>query len=346
MSEKTSINFLSKDWRRITKPYARRIATAIFGLVIAADLFADGVTAQSNEAELSICVLVPHFKDEYWLSVGYGLEHEALGHTLNLLFFEAGGYQARDNQISQLNECAARQVDAILIGAVSSDHPDLLAAIRDVSPELPVFGLVNELHSDNLAGQIGVDWQQMGLVLGDYLARRHPSGSPPKRAILISGPVESGWARPLEQGLRTRLRDSSIEIVGVFSADTGLREQLKVVEDAFATIPAVDLLIGSAPAVEATVGLSNVIDMNADLDLVSTYISHTIKRSILNGSVLAVPFDDPVQQGELALNQALKFLQTGRKSGLEGPVIKLFTHDKKSQMKVPLSPSGYFPEIQ
>ncbi|MCK0143632.1 TMAO reductase system periplasmic protein TorT [Aliiroseovarius sp. F20344] len=346
MSEKTSINFLSKDWRRIARPYARPIATAIIGLSFAVGLSAEDVKAQTNEAELSICVLVPHFKDEYWLSVGYGLEHEAQGHSLDLMFFEAGGYQSRDSQISQLNECAARQVDAILIGAVSSDHPDMLATIRDVSQKLPVFGLVNELHSEDLSGRIGVDWQQMGQVLGDYLALRHPFGSPPKRAVLISGPVESGWAPPLELGLRSGLSDSSIEIVGVFSADTGLRQQLKAVEDAFATIPDIDLLIGSAPAVESTVGLSRVTDMNADVDLVSTYISHTIMRSILNGRVLAVPFDDPVQQGELALNQVLRSLQTGRKGGLEGPTIRLFTHDEKSKMDIPLSPSGYFPEIQ
>lgn len=346
MSEKTSISFLSKDWRRIARPYARRIATAIFVLAFLACLPAGEVEAQGDETNLSICVLVPHFKDEYWLSVGYGLEHEAQGHTLDLLFYEAGGYQSRDNQIAQMNECAARQVDAILIGAVSSDHPDLLSAIRDVSQQRPVFGLVNELDSEDLSGQIGVDWQQMGKVLGDYLALRHPLGSPPKRAVLISGPVESGWAPPLESGLRQGLSDSSIEIVGVFSADTGLRQQLEAVEDAFATFPDIDLLIGSAPAVESTVGLRKVTDINTGVELVSTYISHTIKRSILNGSVLAVPFDDPVEQGKLALNQVLRVLQTGRKGGFEGPDIRLFTHEDKTKMKVPLSPSGYFPEIQ
>ncbi|NDW54256.1 TMAO reductase system periplasmic protein TorT [Aliiroseovarius sp. PrR006] len=346
MSEKTSINFLSKDWRRIARPYARRIATAIVGLFFAANLYVEDAQAQAGDTGLSICVLVPHFKDEYWLSVGYGLEHEAQGHTLDLLFYEAGGYQSLDSQISQLNECAARQVDAILIGAVSSDHPDLLSAIHDVSEKLPVFGLVNELHSKDLSGRIGVDWRQMGQVLGDYLASKHPTGSAPKRAVLISGPVESGWAPPLELGLRAGLSDSSIEIVGVFSADTGLRQQLKAVEDAFATIPDIGLLIGSAPAVEATIGLSDVTDLGDGVDLVSTYISHTIKRSIMNGSVLAVPFDDPVQQGELALKQALRFLRTGHKGGLDGPKIALYSHQESSDRSVQLSPSGYFPEIQ
>lgn len=320
--------------------------TAIAGLVFVVILSVGDAKAQSRDADLSICVLVPHFKDEYWLSVGYGLEHDARRHRLDLLFYEAGGYQSVEAQIAQINECGARQVDAVLIGTVSADHPDLLSAIRDVSEKLPVFGLVNELHSDDLSGWIGVDWQQMGQVLGDYLSIRHPAGSPPKRAVLISGPVQSGWAPPLERGLRTGLSDSSIEIVGVFRADTGLRQQLKAVEDAFATFPDIDLLIGSAPAVEATIGLSQATDMDDGVDLISTYISHTIKRSILNGRVLAVPFDDPVQQGKLALRQALRFLKTGRKSGREGPEIRLFTHRPNGDLTISLSPSGYFPEIQ
>lgn len=302
--------------------------------------------AQEQGAKPAICVLVPHFKDEYWLSVGYGLEHEAQRHAADLLLYEAGGYQALNSQIAQLRGCATQNADAILIGAVSSDHPDLLSAIRDVSREVPVFGLVNELHSQDLAGRIGVDWQQMGQVLGEYLAGKHPAGSVAKRAVLISGPVESGWVAPLEQGLRAGLSRSSVEIIGVFSADTGLRQQLNAVEDAFANIPDIDLLIGSAPAVEATAGLIQATILNADIELVSTYISHTIKRSIINGRVMAVPFDDPVKQGELALQQALRVLQTGRKGQLEGPPITLYSHENSGYSAANLSPSDYFPEIE
>ncbi|MEP4037516.1 hypothetical protein [Pseudophaeobacter sp.] len=147
---------------------------------------------------------------------------------------------------------------------------------------------------------------------------------------------------PLELGLREGLKGGSVEIVAVFSADTGLRQQLNAVEEAFASVPDIDLLIGSAPAVEAIIGLREVTGLYTNVELVSTYISHTIKRSILNERVLAVPFDDPVQQGELALKQALRVLQTGRKEGLAGPEIRLFNHKESSKMTAPLSPSVFF----
>ena len=293
-----------------------------------------------------ICVLVPHFKDEYWLSVGYGLEQEARRHAVDLLFFEAGGYRSRAEQIAQLNDCAARGVDAVLLGAVTSDHPELLSAIADVSRKVPVFGLVNELNSKNLSGRIGVDWAQMGQVLGTYLAIRHPAGSPVRRAVLISGPSEAGWTGPLEQGLRDGLAQSSIDIAAVFRTDTGLRQQLAAVEDAFATFPDLDLLIGTAPAVEAAIGLVTATDRQSDVALASTYISHTIKRSVMNGRVLAVPFDDPRQQGALAIRQVLKVLDRGRPAGREGPGVLLIDGSRGRIGTVELSPADYFPVIQ
>lgn len=293
-----------------------------------------------------VCVLVPHFKDEYWLSVGYGLEQEARDHDIDLLFYEAGGYRARATQIAQLNACAARGVDAILIGSVTSDHDALLSAIRDVSARVPVFGLVNALHSPDLSGRIGVDWRQMGLELGGYLAKLHSAGTASQRAVLVSGPSESGWASPLEQGLREGLAQSSIEIIAVFEADTGLRQQLALVEEAFATIAQIDLLIGSAPAVEAAIGLTSSAGEKSDVRLAATYISHTIKRSVANGRVLAVPYDDPTLQGVLAIRQMLTVLKTGQRAALDGPEVALVSVENNLIDNVVLSPADYFPVIQ
>lgn len=303
-------------------------------------------TSARADDDLTACVLVPHFKDEYWLSVGYGLEQEASQNDIALLFYEAGGYQSLAEQIAQLKDCAERGVDAILLGAVSSDHPELLSTIHDVSRDIPVFGLVNELASKDLSGRIGVDWEEMGLVLGRYLTETYPAGMTVRKAILISGPAESGWVGPLEQGLHMGLTNSGIEIVEAFRADTGLRQQLSAVEKAFSAFPEVDLVIGSAPAVEAAIGLMRATNRHTKVALASTYISHTIKRAVMNGRVLAVPFDDPRQQGVLAIRQMLRVLEQGRPAGFEGPEILLINGPNKRIGSVVLSPADYFPVIQ
>jgi len=347
--EKTKRNLASKLVRRISEPYgalsACSIALMALGLWLCFGLLRPALA--ETEASRVFCVLVPHFKDEYWLSVGYGLEQEADRQNVELLFYEAGGYQARAHQIDQLGACAAQGVDGILIGAVTSDHPELLQAISRVARVTPVFGLVNELHAEDLSGRVGVDWRDMGLVLGSYLAGLPSAeGPPPRRAVLISGPQESGWIRPLENGLRAGLSRSDVEIVDVFGADTGLRQQLALVEAALARYPDIDYLIGSAPAVEAAIGLLQTRDQTQEPILVSTYISHTIKRGLMNGSVLATSFDDPTAQGAMAIRQAVDVISSGEAAGTIGPDVVLLTRTHSDLADAQLSPADYFPSIQ
>ena len=292
-----------------------------------------------------LCVLVPHFKDEYWLSVGYGLEQEAARLNVELLFFEAGGYRARAQQIEQLDSCVERGVDAVLIGAVTSDHPDLTDAIGRVAQHIPVFGLVNELHAVTLSARIGVDWQDMGYAVGHHLAELHPEGSRPGTAVYISGPPEAGWTGPLENGLRKGLERSAVTILEVFGADTGLRPQLALVETALERHPDADYLIGSAPAIEAAIGLFATNGAPEPPLLISTYISHTVMRGLMNGKVLAAPFDDPALQGAMALGQVVSVLASERSEALAGPGIVLLTNSDANLADIRLSPAGYFPNI-
>lgn len=326
---------------------ARHYWAACAGSIVTASicvaLWSAAVLADSGRL---VCVLVPHFKDEYWLSVGYGLEQEAARRDVELLFFEAGGYRARTRQIEQLGSCTSRGADAILIGAVTSDHPDLIQAIARVAQKTPVFGLVNELHSDALSAHIGVDWQDMGFAVGHYLTELHPEGSPAKTAIFFSGPAEAGWPGPLEAGLRAGLAGGSVTIIGAYGADTGLRQQLALVETALDRHPGADYLIGSAPAIEATMGLLAARAQPSSPRLIATYISHTVLRGLMSGSVEAASFDDPVLQGTMAIRETLRTGGPTHPSPIAGPGVTLLTRAGQSLDHVQISPADYFPAIQ
>ena len=287
-------------------------------------------------------MLVPHFKDEYWLSVGFGLEQEARAAGLELHFHEAGGYRARENQIAQLDACAAAGAEAILIGTVTSDHPDLLAAVPRAAQKAPVYALVNALDSDALSGRVGVDWHEMGLTVGRALAAAHPAGSPPQKAVLVSGPRESGWVLPLETGLRTALAGSAVRIVDRRFSDTGPRDQFETVAEVFDSFPDLDMLIGSAPAIEAAMGiLATHPDRNRP-ELVATYVTHSVRRGLGSGQIVLAPFDDPVGQGRMAIRM---ILADGAGSGNIPGEIRLIRRGDPSAQKLPLSPADYFPSI-
>lgn len=278
----------------IRKNYRRIICAAI---VAVCGLIVGTVRAEAR----MLCVLVPHFKDEYWLSVAYGIEQRSDDRGFAVRFFEAGGYNALKNQLRQIDECTALKPTAILLGAVSSDAPELLAAVEAASRSLPVIGLVNELHSDALAARVGVDWTDMGRTLGRHLARRYPGRGAPIEAVLLSGPPEAGWVAPLERGLIEGLAGSSVTIVAAYGADTGTAEQLRLVEKARAEHPQAGLVIGTAPAIEAAMAIGA---SGGGPALAATYASHSVARGLAGGQVMAAPFDDPMQQGRLAVDAA------------------------------------------
>ncbi len=292
-----------------------------------------------------LCALVPHFKDEYWLSVGFGLEQEAARQNVDLLFFEAGGYLARAAQADQMDACVAQGADGILIGAVTSDHADLIDKVAQVAGQVPVFGLVNELHSGALRAHIGVDWRDMGRHLGEHLSGLHPAGSPPKTAIFLTGPAMSGWTAPLEAGLQEGLSASSVSITEVYRADTGFRAQLDLVETALLRHPSADYLIGTAPAIEAALGLLAAQTSPSSPGLLASYVNHSVLRGLESGRVLAASFDSPVQQGEMAVREATAASPSG--GGLRiGPDIILLTSKNHGFDDRLLSPAEYFPELQ
>ncbi|WP_240793943.1 TMAO reductase system periplasmic protein TorT [Pseudorhodobacter turbinis] len=330
---------------RISKLYGAALRCSIALGAICLMMWGAPVTASPTQKARLFCVLVPHFKDEYWLSVGYGLEQEAARQNVELLLYEAGGYHARTEQIKLLNACAARGVDAILIGAVTSNHPELSQAIARIAQDVPVFGLVNELHSDALSGRVGVNWQDMGFAIGHHLRELHPKGTPPKTAVFISGPRIAGWTGPLEAGLRDGLADSAVTITGVFEDDTGLRQQLAAVETALEQHPEADFLIGSAPAVEAAIGLLAAQKRPQAPKLLSTYISHTVLRGLMNGDVLAASYDDPIGQGILAIRQAVNANASDNSEASVGPDVVLLAKGAQSVQRVRISSADYFPAI-
>lgn len=329
--------------RRIPQQYGAEFRCTIIAIVLCAVGFSGDAQTEKHRR---FCVLVPHFKDDYWLSVGFGIEQEAARQKVHLSFYEAGGYRALAEQVGQLDDCARAGVDGILIGTVTSDHPDMTAAVTRASNTVPVFALVNELHANGLSGQIGVDWRNMGYEVGAFFSRRHPKAGEAKTAVLLNGPAEAGWTAPLEDGLRQGLAESSIEIVDVLRADTGVRAQLDIVETALTRHAGVDYLIGNAPAIEAALGLTAARDTVDNPRLISTYVTPSILRGLKNGRIMAAPFDDPVQQGAMAIEHAVAAIDDGSSFDRVGPPIRLVEAGDEGLSAITFSPANYFPLIQ
>jgi periplasmic protein TorT len=289
------------------------------------------------------CVLYPHLKDAYWLSVNYGMVEEARRLGVAFDVFEAGGYPNVTRQIEQLKGCASEEFDAVILGTVS--YAGLTADVERIARLKPVIAAVNDIDDSGITAKASVPWTEMGAAAGRFLAERHPKGSPPVSVAWFPGPQGAGWVTFVEAGFRAALADSSAEIVMTRFGDTGTEEQVLLVEEVLEAMPDVDYLVGSGPMAEAAVPILRARGLEGKVAVVSTYLSHAVYRGVVRGRILAAPTDSPVVQGRLALEMAVRALEGDLVIRHAGPRISVITPDTSggSVVEHSLAPASFVP---
>lgn len=266
-----------------------------------------------------LCILYPHLKDAYWLSVNFGMSEEARKLGVAFDVFEAGGYPNLARQIEQLKGCAAKEFDAVILGTVSYDG--LTPLVQDIARTKPMIATVNDIDDAGITAKASVPWREMGAAAGRVVSARHPKGSPPVRVAWFPGPEGAGWVRFVEDGFRAEIAKSSAEIVATRFGDTGLEQQVLLVEDVLDELPDVDYLIGSGPMAEAAVSILRERGLSDRIEIVSTYMSHAVYRGIKRGKILAAPTDFPALQGRLSVEMAVRALEGKLTLRHAGPAI-------------------------
>ncbi len=265
------------------------------------------------------CVLYPHLKDAYWLSVNYGMVEEARRLGVAFDVFEAGGYPNLSRQIDQLKGCASDEFDAVILGAVS--YTGLTAEVERIARQKPVIAAVNDIDDSGITAKASVPWTEMGAAAGRFLAERHPKGSAPVRIAWFPGPQGAGWVTFVEAGFRAALAESSAEIVMTRFGDTGTEEQVLLIEEVLEEMPEIDYLVGSGPMAEAAVPILRSRRLEGQIKVVSTYLSHAVYRGVVRGRILVAPTDFPVLQGRLSIEMAVRALEGRLTTRHAGPPV-------------------------
>lgn len=270
-----------------------------------------------------LCILYPHLKDAYWLSVNYGMVEEARRLGVSFDLFEAGGYPNLGRQREQLAACADDAFDAVILGAVS--YGGLTEDVQRIAASKPVIATVNDIDDRGITAKASVPWREMGAAAGRFIAGLHPSGSAPVDVAWFPGPEGAGWVSFVEEGFREELAKSSARLVATRFGDTGLEQQVLLVEEVLDAAEDVDYLVGSGPMAEAAVSILRARGMTDDVQIVSTYLSHAVFRGITRGRILAAPTDFPVVQGRLAVEMAVRAIEGKLDVAHAGPRIEVVT---------------------
>ncbi len=290
-----------------------------------------------------LCILYPHLKDAYWLSVNYGMVEEARRLGVSFDLFEAGGYPNLDRQREQLAACADEAFDAVILGTVSYDG--LTEEVERIAALKPVIATVNDIDDRGITAKASVPWREMGAAAGRFIAGLQPSGSAPVDVAWFPGPAGAGWVSFVEDGFRAELAKSSARLVATKFGDTGLEQQVLLVEEVLDDAEDVDYLVGSGPMAEAAVSILRARGMTEDVKIVSTYLSHAVYRGITRGRILAAPTDFPVVQGRLAVEMAVRAIEGQLTVPHAGPRIQIVTSDSVGAIGTEgsLAPASFVP---
>lgn len=295
-----------------------------------------------------LCAIYPHLKDSYWLSINYGMVEEAKHQAVELTVYESGGYPNADRQTEQIKQCVLNGSDAIILGTV--DPVAFQTNLTALTDGIPVFSLVNELVSSFSSltpvhyGEVGVDWYDMGYKTGQFLAKRHPKDSGITYIGWLPGPKTRGGTKPVTQGFNDAIKDSDIIVSSTYWGDNSKELQRNLIQDALQS-KKLDYLVGGAVAIEVAISEVASRDMQDQIGLVSTYLSHAVYRGLLRERVLFSPTDKMVLQGKLSIQQAVSYLNGKPLSFKLTPKIEALTpqHLPKKVLAESLSPAEYRP---
>ena len=302
------------------------------------------VPLEKASKKWDICVSFPHMKDAYWLGVDYGVTEEAKRLGVKVEIVEAGGYTNLAKQISQVEDCAARGANAVVIGAISGDGlNNVVKALA--AKKVPVVDLVNGMNSPDIAAKSLVSFYTMGQATGTYLAKKHPAGSAPAKVAWFPGPAGAAWVEAANKGFLDAVKGSALVVLDPKYGDTGKEVQAKLVEDALQANPDLAYVAGTAVTAEAAVGILRSRGLDNKVKLLSFYMTEGVYEGIAHGRIMASPADSMVIQGRIAIDQAVRLLEGKEVTKHVGP--KIFVVDSSNYKSVKfdniLSAPGFKP---
>lgn len=253
----------------------------------------------------SLCALVPHMKDSYWVAANYGLISEAKRVGVAMTVYQAGGYDQLPKQVSQFDDCIASKADAILVAPIS--EAGLAGKLKEAADKgIITVALINPVSQAPVSAKVTNDQVEMGAVAGRSLAAL--AADKGAKVVAFPGPQGSGWAEQYLEGFKGAVKGSSVKLLGEKFGDPGVAVQLRLVEDALQTYPDMTAIWGTGPTIEASVGAVAEAGKK-NMILLSSYADQSSIDLLKKGRITGFVSDSTVMQGKIAVDQALNILE-------------------------------------
>lgn len=258
-----------------------------------------------------ICVSFPHIKDSFWLAVDYGIAKESERLGIEMELFEAGGYNNLNVQIQQIRDCVAKNVDGVIIGAISTDGLNPLVAELK-KKNIPVIDLVNGMSSPDITAKSSYSHKDMGYMVANYIAQSHKKTHHKGTANVawLPGPKGAGWVDYSHEGFQIAAKENAnINILTVKYGDTGKTAQRQRLKEVLDTHMNIDYIAGTAVTAEVAISMLRKRKLENKIKLVTQYFNPSVYTGIKRGKVSAAVSLSSVIQGRIAIDQIVRILE-------------------------------------
>lgn len=252
----------------------------------------------------SICAVVPHVKDPYWVGQDANLVAEAIRTNTRLQVFEAGGYTEISKQISQLENCVAGGADAVILSAVSNEALNPL--IEQITAQgVVVIDAVNGVTSAQVKSRALFDYCTLGGNLGKHLKA---TGEDVK-AVWFPGPAGVGSLEQLMSCFQKEAEGGNVVLLDTKYGDTGKDAQLSLVENALQSYPEMNYIIGSATTVEAASGPLTERGLVGKVQTAAYYFTPEVYSMLQSGQATCASAGNDLILARIAMDMAIRILE-------------------------------------
>lgn len=295
-------------------PIFRTILAGIFALAVfaAAPANAEPGDEYARPAkpakQYTIGVLLPQLSNAHFVAQLYGYIDEAEKLGAKVIWFEAGGYQYLDKQLSQMEDLIASKVDAIILVAVNG--PGTVGVVAEaVAAGIPVINCNVMTDSDKVVTRIRSDDAIIGQGQADFMGQALKGNG---KVVMLRGAPGTSWAENRGNGFKKRLAEKfpNVIVVGEQYSQSTPADGLKLMEDFMQTFSQIDgvyngadpTAIGAAQVVLASGKSGKIVITTADFQV-------DTEKFIRSGVISASVVQEPVIIGRWGIRAAINTLE-------------------------------------
>ncbi len=253
-----------------------------------------------------IAVSVIQFTDDYFLGVTYGLLEEAKWAGVEIVRLQsAGGYGKLAEQVEQLNEFAALNIDAVIVSTVAFDGFD--RALEQLAQKgVKVIAVATAVNSKHVSVGVLADEVAIGATMAKYVCAKNPKAT----LVTIPGPAGAEWNKRQFDGFVNEAKRScpDAKLLGnTFELGSSLEDGQTQAGNLLVKYPDADFVYTPA-TILGRGALQAVRRMKSKAIVISTAVSAETKEDIKSGQLGMVATYSGILYGRAAVQYAVRLL--------------------------------------